>query len=224
MRFSKYFDHTDLRPDARLDDITRLCLEAMRYRFMSVCVNPFYVPVAARLLKGSDVKVCTVVGFPLGQTTPKEKAREAVEAALAGADEIDMVMNAGMARSGEWKFVEAEIRGVREALDSVPGERRILKVILETCLLDRKEIIQASLAAKRGGADYVKTSTGFGKWGAKAKDVALMRNAVGESMGVKASGGIRTLEDCYRMIDAGASRIGSSRSVEIMEELLASRR
>ena len=198
MRFSKYFDHTDLRPDARLEDITRLCLEAMRYRFMSVCVNPFYVPVAARLLKGSDVKVCTVVGFPLGQQSVATKEFETRDALANGADEIDYVVNL--------------------------TEVKALKVILETCLLDRKEIIQASLAAKRGGADYVKTSTGFGKWGAKAKDVALMRNAVGESMGVKASGGIRTLDDCYRMIDAGASRIGSSRSVEIMEELLASRR
>lgn len=215
MRFSKYFDHTDLRPDARLEDITRLCLEAMRYRFMSVCVNPFYVPVAARLLKGSDVKVCTVVGFPLGQTTPKEKAREAVEAALAGADEIDMVMNAGMARSGEWKFVEAEIRGVREALDSVPGERRILKVILETCLLDDDEIVKACQVSVAAGADFVKTSTGFSTGGATVEAVRLMRKTVGADVGVKASGGIRNLETARAMVEAGASRLGCSSGVAI---------
>lgn len=224
MRFSKYFDHTNLKADAELKDITKLCYEAMRYQFMSVCVNPFYVPVARRLLQKSDVKVCTVVGFPLGQVTPRQKAREAAESVLAGADEIDMVQNIAMAHEGEWKFIEAEIRKVKEAIEDVAqGKEIVLKVILETCYLDRKEIIQSCLAAKRAGADFVKTSTGYGKDGAKAKDVLLMRNTVGDSMGVKASGGIHTLDDAYRMIDSGANRIGASASVAIMEELLASR-
>ncbi len=225
MRFSKYFDHTNLKADATLADITRLCYEAMRYQFMSVCVNPFYVPVAARLLQKSDVKVCTVVGFPLGQTTPQQKAREAKEAVLSGADEIDMVQNIAMVHAGEYKFIEGEILKVKQALEDVsPNRHIVLKVILETCYLERKEIIQSALTAKRAGADFVKTSTGFGKWGAKAKDVLLMRNTVGDSMGVKASGGIHTLEEAYRMIDSGANRLGCSASVDIMEELLSARR
>lgn len=216
MNYNKYFDHTLLKADASLQEIKKLCEEAKKYDFMSVCVNPFYVPVAKRLLKGSNVKVCTVIGFPLGQMSPAAKAAEAKDAVFMGADEVDMVQNVAMAKSGDYEFVEREIRAVKEAVGDT-----LLKVILETCYLDPQQIRCSCIAAVKGGADYVKTSTGFGKGGAKAEDIHLMRCTVGPNIGVKASGGIHSKDDMMAMIKNGATRIGASASVQIMEELEA---
>lgn len=215
MEYNKFFDHTILKADASLEDVTKLCREAAHYHFMSVCVNPYWVPVAKKVLEGTDVKVCTVIGFPLGQMTPKAKVLEAKDAIMMGADEVDMVQNVSAALRGDWKFVTEEIRQVKEAV----GDDRVLKVILETCYLDRKTIIGSCKAAKKAGADFVKTSTGFGTGGAIAKDVRLMRKTVGTKMGVKASGGIHTKTQMLEMIEAGASRIGCSGSVNIIREL-----
>lgn len=214
MNYNKYFDHTLLKADASLADIQKLCEEAKKYDFMSVCVNPFYVPVAKKLLAGSAVKVCTVIGFPLGQMSPAAKVAEAKDAVSMGADEVDMVQNVAMAKSGDYEFVEKEIRAVREAVGN-----KTLKVILETCYLNEDQIRCSCIAAVRAGADFVKTSTGFGKGGAKAEDINLMRRTVGPNVGVKASGGIHSKDDMMAMIKNGASRIGASASVQIMEEL-----
>lgn len=216
MNIAKYFDHTCLKADASREDISALCEEARRYGFKSVCVNPFFVPVAKALLKGSDVLVCTVVGFPLGQMTPRMKALEAADAVSLGADEVDMVQNVSMAKSHEFSFVEQEIRMVKNAIGG-----KTLKVILENCYLSPDEIEASSLAALRGGADFVKTSTGFGKGGAKESDVRIMKKAVGEKLEVKAAGGIKTAKDFYAMVNAGATRIGSSHSVDILKEINA---
>ena len=216
MNIAKYFDHTCLKADASREDISALCEEARRFGFKSVCVNPFFVPVAKALLKGSDVLVCTVVGFPLGQMTPRMKALEAADAVNLGADEVDMVQNVSMAKSHEFSFVEQEIRMVKNAIGG-----KTLKVILENCYLSPDEIEASSLAALRGGADFVKTSTGFGKGGAKESDVRIMKKAVGEKLEVKAAGGIKTAKDFYAMVNAGATRIGSSHSVDILKEINA---
>ena len=216
MNIAKYFDHTCLKADASREDISALCEEARRFGFKSVCVNPFFVPVAKALLKGSDVLVCTVVGFPLGQMTPRMKALEAADAVNLGADEVDMVQNVSMAKSHEFSFVEQEIRMVKNAIRG-----KTLKVILENCYLSSDEIEASSLAALRGGADFVKTSTGFGKGGAKESDVRIMKKAVGEKLEVKAAGGIKTAKDFYAMVNAGATRIGSSHSVDILKEINA---
>ncbi len=213
MEMNKFFDHTLLAADASYQAIQKLCEEAKHYHFMSVCVNPYYVPVAKKLLAGSDVKVCTVIGFPLGQMSPAAKVFEASDAVTMGADEVDMVLNVAALKDGKFDFVTQEIAKVKEAV----GEHT-LKVILETCYLSDEEIVKACLCAKNGGADFVKTSTGFGKGGAKAHHVALMRKTVGKEMGVKASGGIHTREDFEAMVSAGANRIGASASVAIMEE------
>ena len=210
MQYNKFIDHTLLKPDATLAGIKKLCAEAREYDFMSVCVNPFFVPVAKKLLDGSDVKVCTVIGFPLGANTPYIKAVEAKKAIDDGADEIDMVINVSMAKEHDYEYIENEVRLVREA-----SEGKILKVILETCLLTDDEIIATSKAA---GADFVKTSTGFSKGGATVEAVKLMREAVGPDMGVKASGGIHTRQEMLAMIEAGATRIGASCGVELMKE------
>lgn len=214
MNIAKYFDHTCLKADAKRSDIIKLCLEAKKYGFKSVCVNPFFVPVAKKLLEGTDVLVCTVIGFPLGQMTPKMKVAETLDAIKMGADEIDMVQNVSMAKEHEYSFIEREIAAVKKA-----AGKHILKVILECCYLTRDEIAACANAAKRAGADFVKTSTGFGKSGAKAEDVSLMRRVVGPLMGVKAAGGVRTAKDFYDMIEAGANRIGSSNSVPILESI-----
>ncbi len=215
MNYNQYFDHTLLKADATLEEIKKLCDEAKKYEFWSVCVNPFYVPVAKKLLEGTPVKVCTVVGFPLGQMTPSAKAMEAADAVSMGADEVDMVQNVAMAKSGDFDFIEKEVAAVKKAV----GRNHLLKVILETCYLNEQEIKCSCIAAVRGGANFVKTSTGFGKGGAKPEDIKLMRETVGPYIGVKASGGIHTKEDMMAMIDNGASRIGASASVKIMEEL-----
>lgn len=214
MEYNKFFDHTCLKADASLDDIKKLCSEAKKYDFRSVCINPFYVPVCKRLLLGTNVRVCTVIGFPLGQMTPAAKAFEARNAVDMGADEIDMVQNVAKAKEHDYEFIENEVRKIKEEI----GPRRLLKVILENCYLEKKEIEQCCLAAVKGGADFVKTSTGFGPGGAKPEDVALMRDTVGPSIGVKAAGGVHNRSQMMELISAGANRIGCSHSVEIMNE------
>ncbi|MGH9791976.1 MAG: deoxyribose-phosphate aldolase [Candidatus Acidiferrales bacterium] len=213
--FGHLIDHTLLKPEASRDDITKICQEARRFCFASVCINPWYVPLAAELLHGTPVKVCTVVGFPLGATTPRVKAYETEEAIKLGAQEIDMVQNVGALKSGQDDLVELDIRGVVEACRRGGA---ICKVILETALLTADEKVRACQAAMRAGADFVKTSTGFGPAGATAEDVALMRAAVGREAGVKAAGGIRSLDDLKKMVSAGATRIGASASVRIVEQ------
>ena len=208
-------DHTLLKPEASREEIRKLCQEAAQFGFASVCINPWNVPLAAEMLRGTKVKVCTVVGFPLGATLPQVKIYETEEAIKMGAQEIDMVINIGALKSGRDDVVESDIRGVVEA--SHRGGA-ICKVILETALLTKEEKIRASNMAKRACADFVKTSTGFSSAGATAEDVALMRAAVGPGIGVKAAGGVRTLEDLKKMVAAGATRIGASASVKIMGE------
>ena len=211
---AKYIDHTLLKPDATEAQIEKLCAEAREYGFASVCVNSCYASLAARLLAGSDVAVCCVIGFPLGAATTAAKAFEAADAAQNGATEIDMVINVGAAKDGRWDDVEADIAGVAAAIEG----KALLKVIIETCLLTDAEKIEACRAAVRAGADFVKTSTGFSKAGATAADVALMRKTVGPALGVKAAGGIRTYADAMAMIEAGASRIGASAGIAILAE------
>jgi len=208
-------DHTLLKADASRDEIQKLCDEAREYEFSSVCVNPWNVPQAAELLRGSDVKVCTVVGFPLGATLPEVKVFETQRAIHHGAQEIDMVINIGALKSAQLGLVEADIRGV---VDASHAGGAICKVIVETCLLSKDEMVRASLAAKNAGADFVKTSTGFSTAGATPDDVRLIRETIGSGTGIKAAGGVRTLGDLYRMVEAGATRIGASAGVKIVEE------
>ena len=211
MKYNKLIDHTLLKQDASPEQIVQLCEEAKEFDFMSVCVNPAYVPLAAKCLEGSDVKVCTVIGFPLGMNLTKTKVEEAELCIKEGADEIDMVINVGMLKAGHDDYVEEEIR----LLKAVAGSK-VLKVIIETCLLTDEEKVRACEASKRAGADFVKTSTGFSTGGATVHDVALMRKTVGPDMGVKASGGVRTHEDLLAMVEAGASRIGTSNGTKII--------
>lgn len=212
MELNRYIDHTLLKPAATRADIAKLCAEAKEYRFASVCVNSAHIAEVAAALAGTDVAPCCVVGFPLGAMETEAKAFEAARAAALGAKEIDMVMDIGAAKEGDFARVEADIAAVVSAIQG----RAKLKVILECCLLTDEEKTAACLAAKRAGADFVKTSTGFSTGGATEHDVALMRAAVGDDMGVKASGGIRTREDALRMIKAGASRIGASAGIAIV--------
>jgi deoxyribose-phosphate aldolase len=207
-------DHTLLKPDATRDQITQLCDEARKYRFASVCVNPTNVRLSAQLLSGSDVSVCTVVGFPLGATLTEVKVFEAQQAIHDGASEVDMVINVGALKSKDYELVKHDIVSVARACHA---SNAILKVIIETALLSDEEKEIACQLAMTAGADFVKTSTGFGPGGATLEDVALMRRVVGPTMGVKAAGGIRTYEDARKMIEAGASRIGASSSVKIVE-------
>jgi deoxyribose-phosphate aldolase len=207
-------DHTLLRPDATRDEIVKLAREARKYGFASVCVNPYWVPVVAAELAGSPVKVCTVIGFPLGANSTEVKVAETEAALRVGAQEIDMVQNVGALRSCDYETVRNDIHAVVEAAHRAGA---IVKVILETALLDDDQKAMACTLAKMAGADFVKTSTGFAASGATAHDVALMRSIVGPDMGVKASGGIRTLDDVKKMAAAGASRIGASASVKIVE-------
>lgn len=207
---AKLFDHTILKADATKEAVKKICDEAKEYGFMSVCVNSYYTSYAAQLLKGTDVKVCTVVGFPLGQMSSRAKAAEASFAVEDGAEEIDMVINIGALKDRLYDAVLSDIREVRKACGSA-----LLKVIIETCLLDDEEKVKACELAKEAGADFVKTSTGFSTAGAKAEDVALMRRTVGEAMGVKASGGIRDKETAREMVKAGANRLGTSATTSI---------
>jgi deoxyribose-phosphate aldolase len=214
-QLSGMIDHTLLKPDASQDEIARLCYEARKYRFASVCVNPAYVKLCSQLLKDSGVAVCTVVGFPLGATPTDVKVFEAQQAVREGASEIDMVINVGGLKSRDFELVERDIASVVRV--SRAGNA-LVKVIIEAALLTDEEKVIACQLAKVAGADFVKTSTGFGPGGATAEDVALMRRVVGPTIGVKAAGGIRTLAEAQKMIAAGASRIGASASVKIMQE------
>ena len=211
MKYNKFIDHTLLKQDAMPEQIMRLCEEAKAFDFMSVCVNPAYVPLAHECLKGSDVKVCTVVGFPLGMNLTKTKLEETELALKEGAEEIDMVINVGMLKAGHDDYVQEEIALLKQACG-----KKVLKVIIETCLLTDDEKVRACTASKKAGADYVKTSTGFSTGGATVHDVALMRQTVGLKMGVKASGGVKTREDLLAMVEAGASRIGTSNGCKII--------
>ena len=211
MNYNKLIDHTLLKQDATPEQIVKLCDEAKQYDFMSVCVNPAYVPLASECLSGSDVKVCTVIGFPLGMNLTRTKVDEAKLVIAQGADEIDMVINVGMLKNGNDDYVQEEIKLLKE----VAGNK-VLKVIIETCLLTDDEKVRACVAAKNAGADFVKTSTGFSTGGATAADVALMRKTVGPDMGVKASGGVRTHEELLAMVEAGATRIGTSNGTKII--------
>ena len=212
MEIARMIDHTLLKQDASTEAIKILCAEAKEFHFASVCVNPGFVPLAAKELKGTDVKVCTVVGFPLGATLPESKAYEAKLAIKAGATEVDMVLNDSMAKEHNYAYIEDEVKLVKKACGKI-----LLKVILETCLLTDEEITECSKACVRAGADYVKTSTGFSKGGATVEAVRLMRAAVGPNIGVKASGGIHNKAEAEAMIEAGASRIGASCGVAIVK-------
>ena len=209
---ARMIDHTLLKPDASQAQIARICAEAREYSFASVCVNPGYVRQCAEALAGSPVKVCTVIGFPLGATTSAAKAFEARDAVENGAREVDMVVNVGRIKSGAWDDVESDIRAVVEAVRG----RALTKVIIETCLLTDEEKVRACQAAKAAGADFVKTSTGSSTGGATVADIALMRRTVGPDMGVKASGGIHNAAEALAMIEAGATRIGASAGIAIV--------
>ncbi|ACA53725.1 deoxyribose-phosphate aldolase [Clostridium botulinum] len=212
MKLSKYIDHTLLKPQATEKDILKLIEEAKTYDFASVCVNPSWVKLAYENLKDTNVKVCTVVGFPLGATSIASKVYETKVAIEDGADEIDMVIAVGQLKSGNDEYVKEEIKKIVEA-----SKDKLVKVIIETCLLTEEEKVKACTLSKEAGADYVKTSTGFSTGGAKPEDIKLMREAVGKDMGVKASGGIHTREEMEVMIENGATRIGASCGVELVK-------
>lgn len=215
-QLAKYMDHTLLKADATLDGIDRVVAEAKQFGCASVCVNPFWVPYVARLLDGSGVATCTVVGFPLGASSTASKVFETTDAIANGADEIDMVINIGELKAGHDELVREDIRAVAEATHA---GGKLLKVIIECCLLTDDEKRLACLLCAEAGADFVKTSTGFSTGGATVADVTLMRECVGPDFGVKAAGGIRTLADAYAMIEAGASRLGVSAAASILAEL-----
>ncbi|TVY05579.1 deoxyribose-phosphate aldolase [Paenibacillus cremeus] len=213
MNIANIIDHTLLRADATKAEITKMTEEAKKYKFASVCVNPTWVAYSAEQLIGTEVKVCTVIGFPLGATTSVVKALEAKDAIANGATEVDMVINLGALKDGDNEFVENDIRAVVEAASN----KALIKVIIEACLLTEEEKVRACELAVKAGADFIKTSTGFSTGGATPEDVALMRKTVGPHVGVKASGGVCSLDDMKKMIEAGASRIGASSGVKIIE-------
>lgn len=213
MELAKYIDHTLLKPESTRADIARVCEEAKHYNTASVCVNPCWIGFVAEQLKGTDIKPCCVIGFPLGATLPEVKAFETAAAIRDGAKEVDMVINVGALRGAEFETVYEDIKGV---VDAAKG-KALVKVIIETCLLTDEEKVTACKLAKQAGADFVKTSTGFSTGGAKVEDVRLMRETVGPEMGVKASGGVRSKADAEAMIAAGATRIGASSSKKIIE-------
>ncbi|MBP0725055.1 deoxyribose-phosphate aldolase [Bacillus sp. RG28] len=212
MDFTNLIDHTLLRADASKAEVTKLIEEAKEYNFASVCLNPTWVSYAAELLKESNVKVCTVIGFPLGANTPETKAFETKNAIENGAGEVDMVINIGALKDKNDELVEKDIRAVVEAAKG----KALVKVIIETCLLTEEEKIRACELSVKAGTDFVKTSTGFSTGGATVEDVALMRKVVGENVGVKASGGVRSLEDMKNVVEAGANRIGTSSGVKLV--------
>lgn len=212
MKLNKFIDHTVLKPETTKEQVAKVLEEAKEYDFASVCINPTWVSFAAEGLKGTDVKVCTVIGFPLGANTSAVKAFETKDAIENGADEIDMVINIGALKDKNYDLVLEDIKAVVEA----SGDK-LVKVIIETCLLTDEEKVKACELSKEAGADFVKTSTGFSIGGATVEDVALMRKTVGPEMGVKASGGARSYEDAIAFIEAGASRIGASSGVAIMK-------
>ncbi|RFB13642.1 deoxyribose-phosphate aldolase [Bacillus sp. HNG] len=214
MNYAKLIDHTLLSPVTREYEIRSLCGEAVEFGFASVCVNPTWVKLSASILKGSGVNVCTVIGFPLGANTPESKATETVNAIKDGATEVDTVINIGALKDKQYDLVEQDIRAVVEAAKG----KALVKVIIEACLLTDEEKVHACLLAVKAGADYVKTSTGFSLHGATVEDVRIMKNAVGSNFGVKASGGVRNLDDIKEMVAAGATRIGTSSAVTIFSE------
>lgn len=210
-QLAKYIDHTILKADASAHKVEEICKEALENNFASVCINSCNVPLAAKLLKNSSVKVCTVIGFPLGATSTASKAFETEDAIKNGAEEVDMVINVGRLKDKDYEYVKKDIKAV---VNTASG-KALTKVIIETCLLTDEEKVIACKLAKEAGADFVKTSTGFSTGGATAKDIKLMRETVGSDMGVKASGGIHSYEDAISMIENGASRIGASASIAI---------
>ncbi|MBF0779496.1 MULTISPECIES: deoxyribose-phosphate aldolase [unclassified Granulicatella] len=218
MKLNRYIDHTNLKPDATQENIATLCQEAKQYEFMSVCVQPTWVSYATEQLKDSIVKVCTVIGFPHGANDPRVKSFETQQAIENGADEVDMVINIGAVKSGNWALVKEDIQGV---VDVAKEHHVVSKVILETCLLTDEEKIKVCQICKEVGADFVKTSTGFSTGGANVHDIALMRESVGQDLGVKASGGVRSKEDALAMIEAGANRLGASSGVAICQGLVS---
>ena len=209
---AKYLDDTLLKADATPEQIVKICEEAKTYGCASVCVNSSYVPLVAKELSGSEVKTCCVIGFPLGACTSESKAAETADSIEKGANEVDMVIQIGRAKAGEWDYVKSDI----EAVVKAAAGKAIVKVIIETCLLTDEEKIKACQIAKEAGADSVKTSTGFSTGGATVEDIRLMRETVGKDMGVKASGGVRDFEKAQAMIDAGATRIGTSSAAGIL--------
>jgi deoxyribose-phosphate aldolase len=214
LNIAQIIDHSLLKPDATKEEIKRLCEEGKKYGFASVCVNPVWVSFCSDLLKESKVRICTVSGFPLGANKPEVKAKEAGTSIKEGADEIDMVANIGALKSGDFKLVEEDIKAVRSAI----GKEKILKVIIETAVLTNEEKIKATQIIMACGADFVKTSTGFGYPGATVGDVKLLKKVVGDKIRIKASGGIRDYETALKLIEAGASRIGTSSGVKIVEQ------
>ena len=212
MNYNRLIDHTVLKPETQEEAVIKLCKEALEFNFASVCVNPTFVELCAGLLKGSVVKVCTVIGFPLGANTKEVKGFEALDAVNKGAEEIDMVINIGALKDKKYDYVYEEIKYIKECCKG-----RLLKVIIETCLLTDEEKVKACELSVKAGADYVKTSTGFSTGGATVSDIALMRKTVGPDLGVKASGGVRTYEDMVNMVEAGATRIGTSAGIQIIE-------
>lgn len=210
---SKLFDHTLLKAFASDKDVVKLCEEAKKYNFKSVCVNPAYIPLAKKTLEGSDVLVCTVIGFPLGANTVETKVFETKDAVAKGADECDIVINISRAKEHDWAYIEHELKEFVNASGNA-----LTKVIIETCYLTDEEKVEACLCAKKAGCDFVKTSTGFGTGGATVSDIALMRKTVGPDMGVKASGGVHHKDEVDALVSAGATRIGCSASVQCMEE------
>ena len=208
---ARLIDHTLLKSDAKIDDIKKLCDEAIKYNFYSVCINPCYIKIAKDFLENSDIKITTVISFPLGASSIYVKIKEAEDAILNGADEIDMVMNIGMFKSSNYDYIYEEISSIKKTIG-----KNILKVIIETSLLNDEEKIKACKIVKKSGADFVKTSTGFSQGGATKEDILLIRKTVGDNFGIKASGGIKSYEQALELIKAGATRIGSSSSVKIV--------
>lgn len=213
MKIEKLIDHTLLKPQSTEEQVKKICAEAKKYNFASVCVNPYYTSFVSKELKGTDVKTCVVIGFPLGANTKEVKAFEAKQSIENGAKEVDMVINIGALKDKKYDVVKEDIKAV---VDAAKGKAHV-KVIIETCLLTDEEKVKACSISKEVGADFVKTSTGFSTGGAKKEDVALMRKTVGENMGVKASGGIHSYEETMEMVEAGATRIGASAGIKIIE-------
>lgn len=215
MELNKYIDHTNLKNTATLKDIELLCNEAIKYKFASVCVYPYYVPLAYNLLKGTNIEICTVVGFPSGMSTKETKVYEAIDAVEKGATEIDMVINIAALKNKDYDYIKEEIEEIRDAIDG-----KVLKVIIETCLLTKEEIIKMAEICNETFVNFIKTSTGFSEYGARVEDVELINNHKSDVLEIKASGGIRDIETAEAMINAGATRLGTSSGVKLMKNKL----
>ena len=213
MNLNKYIDHTNLKNNSKIEDIVKLCDEAIKYNFASVCVYPYYVPLVSKILKGSDVKVCTVIGFPSGMSSTKCKVYEAIDSVNMGASEVDMVINVSALKNRDYDYVKNEIFEIKRVING-----KILKVIIETCLLTDEEIIKMTEICNETGVDFIKTSTGFGEYGARLCDIELINKYKSDKLQIKASGGIRDLDTMESMINAGATRIGTSSGVMIMDK------